>query len=110
MESSTIRALCFRAGSAVAGLLVPGESITDPYEVVRRMLASGPNIETRLGWPVSGVEPDGEGAPPPSLAALVLLPLRVLLVTATKAPVRNMPPPLVPALLPLMVLLVIFRS
>ena len=47
---------------AVAGLLVPGESITDPYEVVRRMLASGPNIETRLGWPVSGVEPDGEGA------------------------------------------------
>ena len=48
--------------AAVAGLLVPGESITDPYEVVRRMLASSPNIETRLGWPVSGVEPDGGGA------------------------------------------------
>lgn len=47
---------------AAAGLLVPGESITDPYEVVRRMLASSPKIETRLGWPVSSVEPDGEGA------------------------------------------------
>lgn len=48
--------------AAVAGLLVPGESITDPYEVVRRMLLSSRNIETRLGWPVSGVEPDGDGA------------------------------------------------
>lgn len=48
--------------AAVAGLLVPGESITDPYEVVRRMLASSPNIEARLGWPVTSVEPDGEGA------------------------------------------------
>lgn len=48
--------------AAVAGLLVPGESITDPYEVVRGMLASSPNIETRLGWPVSSIEPDGEGA------------------------------------------------
>lgn len=47
--------------AAVAGLLVPGESITDPYEVVRRMLASSQNIETRLGWPVERVEPDGEG-------------------------------------------------
>jgi glycerol-3-phosphate dehydrogenase len=45
---------------ATAGLLVPGESITDPYEVVRRMLATG--SETRLRWPVSRVEPDGEGA------------------------------------------------
>lgn len=48
--------------AAMAGLLVPGESITDPYEVVRRMLASSHNIETRLGWPVERVEPDGEGA------------------------------------------------
>ena len=48
--------------AAVAGLLVPGESITDPYEVVRRLLASSPNIETRLDWPVGLVEPDGESA------------------------------------------------
>ncbi len=48
--------------AARAGLLVLGESITDPYEVVRRMLASSPEIETRLRWPVSSVEPDGEAA------------------------------------------------
>lgn len=48
--------------AAIAGLLVPEESITDPYEVVRRMLASSPNIETRLGWPVSSIESDGQGA------------------------------------------------
>jgi len=48
--------------AAVSGLLVPGESITDPYEVVRGMLGSSPDIETRLDWPVTSVEPNGEGA------------------------------------------------
>ena len=46
--------------AAQAGLLVPGEAITDPYELVRRLLAAGP--ETRLKWPVERVEPGGEGA------------------------------------------------
>lgn len=41
-----------------AALLVPGESITDPYEVVRRFLADGP--EVRLRWPVARVDPAGE--------------------------------------------------
>ena len=48
--------------AAVAGLLVPGESITDPYEVVRRMLASSSNVGVRLSWPVSTVEPRAEDA------------------------------------------------
>jgi len=48
--------------AAVAGLLVPGESITDPYEVVRRLLASSRNIEVKTSWPVASVEADGGGA------------------------------------------------
>lgn len=43
-----------------AGLLVPGEAITDPFELVRRLLASGP--ELRLNTRVLRVEPDGEEA------------------------------------------------
>ena len=46
--------------AAVGGLLVPGEAITDPFEVVSRLLATGP--ETRLNWPVRRVEQDGEKA------------------------------------------------
>jgi glycerol-3-phosphate dehydrogenase len=45
--------------AAQAGLLVTGEAITDPYEVVRRLLVAGP--ETRLRWPVEHVKPSGEG-------------------------------------------------
>jgi len=45
--------------TAQAGLLVTGEAITDPYEVVRRLLAAGP--ETRLRWPVEHVKLSGEG-------------------------------------------------
>lgn len=45
--------------AGVAGLLVPGEAMTDPFEVVRRLLASGP--ELRLNTPVQRVEADGEG-------------------------------------------------
>ncbi len=43
-----------------AALLVPGEAMTDPYEVVRRLLATGPPL--RLNWPVVRVEPAGDGA------------------------------------------------
>lgn len=46
--------------AAHAALLVPGEAMTDPYEVVRRLLAVGP--PPRLGWPVARVEPDGDAA------------------------------------------------
>ncbi len=46
--------------TAQAGLRVPGEAITDPYEMVRRLLASGP--EVRLNWPVHRVEAEGDGA------------------------------------------------
>ena len=43
-----------------AGLLVPGEAITDPFELVRRLLASGPNL--RLNTRALRIKPDGEGA------------------------------------------------
>jgi len=46
--------------AAHAALLVPGEAMTDPYEVVRRLLAAGPPL--RLNWPVARVEPEGDGA------------------------------------------------
>lgn len=39
---------------AEAGLLIPGEAITDPYEVVYGLLQSGP--EVRTNWPVARVE------------------------------------------------------
>ncbi len=45
---------------AGAGLLVPGEAITDPLVLVRRLLASCPDV--RLRWPVAHVEADGAGA------------------------------------------------
>jgi glycerol-3-phosphate dehydrogenase len=45
--------------AASGGLLIPGEAITDPYGVVRRLLAAGP--DTRLRWPVERVETNGEG-------------------------------------------------
>lgn len=43
--------------SALAALLIPGEAITDPYEVVRRLLAAGP--ELRLSWPVRQIRASG---------------------------------------------------
>ncbi len=46
--------------AAHAALLVPGEAMTDPYEVVRRLLAAGPPL--RLNWRVARVEPEGDGA------------------------------------------------
>jgi len=46
--------------TAQAGLRVPGEATTDPYEVVSRLLASGPAV--LLNWPVRRVEADGDGA------------------------------------------------
>jgi glycerol-3-phosphate dehydrogenase len=45
---------------AKAGLLVPGEAMTDPYEVVQRLLSAGPTV--RLGWPVTHIMPEAEGA------------------------------------------------
>lgn len=42
-----------------SGLLVPGEAITDPLVLIRRLLASGADV--RLRWPVTQVEPDGGG-------------------------------------------------
>ena len=44
--------------AAKGGLLVPGEAITDPFEVVSRLLATGP--ETRLNWSVRRVEQKGQ--------------------------------------------------
>ena len=43
---------------ATAGVLVPGETITDPYEVVRGLLHG---LEVRLGWKVTALEADREG-------------------------------------------------
>lgn len=43
---------------ATGALLVPGEAITDPFEVVRRLLATGP--ETRLNWSVGKIEDEGD--------------------------------------------------
>jgi len=43
---------------ASASLLIPGEAITDPYEVVTRLLHG---CEVRLGWKVEGIETDREG-------------------------------------------------
>lgn len=45
--------------TGVAGLLIPGEAITDPIAVVRRLLSAGP--EVRLACPVLRVERDGSG-------------------------------------------------
>lgn len=45
---------------AAGGLLVPGEAITDPYEMVSRLLAAGPTV--RYGAGVIGVEPHQDGA------------------------------------------------
>lgn len=42
--------------SAVAGLLVPGEAITDPYEAVRGLLSVVADV--RLGWPVQRLSND----------------------------------------------------
>ena len=46
--------------TAIGSMLVPGESITDPYEVTRRLLCAGP--ETRFNWRVEQVEDRGGGA------------------------------------------------
>ena len=43
---------------ASASLLVPGEAITDPYEVVKRLLHG---CEVRLGWKVEGAGTDRDG-------------------------------------------------
>lgn len=43
---------------AQASLRVPGEAITDPYEVVSRLLHG---CDVRLGWQVEGVAPGGDG-------------------------------------------------
>ncbi|MDQ6766534.1 MAG: FAD-dependent oxidoreductase [Candidatus Eremiobacteraeota bacterium] len=45
---------------ATAGLLIPGEAITDPYEMVSRLLGSGPKI--RYSSRVIAVEPASDGA------------------------------------------------
>lgn len=45
---------------AVGALLVPGEAITDPYEMVSRLLSTG--AELRYGAQVQAVEPSGDGA------------------------------------------------
>jgi len=45
---------------AVAGLLIPGGAITDPYEMVSRLLGAGPKV--RYSSKVSGVEPTPNGA------------------------------------------------
>jgi glycerol-3-phosphate dehydrogenase len=45
---------------AVAGLLIPGEAITDPYEMVIHLLSAGPKV--RYGSKVSAVEPTPNGA------------------------------------------------
>ena len=44
---------------AVGGLLIPGEAITDPYEMVSRLLSAGPKL--RYSSPVSAVEPAADG-------------------------------------------------
>lgn len=43
---------------ALASLHIPGEAITDPYEVVTRLLHG---CDVRLGWKVEGTETDREG-------------------------------------------------
>ncbi len=43
---------------AIAGLLVPNEAMTDPYEVVRRLVVG---LDVRLGCRVVSLEPDGQG-------------------------------------------------
>jgi glycerol-3-phosphate dehydrogenase len=45
---------------AVAGLLIPGEAITDPYEMVSCLLSAGPKV--RYSSQVSAVEPTPNGA------------------------------------------------
>jgi glycerol-3-phosphate dehydrogenase len=45
---------------AAGGLLIPGEAITDPYEMVSRLLSAGPKV--RYSSRVSSVEPAGESA------------------------------------------------
>lgn len=43
---------------ALASLHIPGEAITDPYEVVTRLLHGA---EVRPSWTVDGIEADGDG-------------------------------------------------
>ncbi len=43
---------------AMAGVLIPGEAITDPIEVVHRLVAG---LDVRLGSRVTSLEPDTEG-------------------------------------------------
>ena len=45
---------------AVGGLLIPGEAITDPYDVVAKLLGAGPAL--RYGSRVRAVEPAAESA------------------------------------------------
>jgi glycerol-3-phosphate dehydrogenase len=45
---------------AVGGLLVPAEAITDPYEMVSRLLSTGAGL--RYGSQVTAVEASGDGA------------------------------------------------